>query len=57
MKYEFVHYQDMKKIAQFGYAVNELPVVLINGQLAFSGHVKGEHLVRMKLEEIMKYTF
>jgi len=56
IKYEFVHYQDMKTISQFGYGINELPVLLINGQLAFSGHVRGEHLVRMKFEEIMRYT-
>jgi len=39
---------------KYGYAINKLPLVIINGSVEFVGHVKQEHLIRMKLEEINK---
>ena len=40
---------------QLGYSLAQLPVLLINGNVEFAGHVKEVHLIRMKLEEIMKH--
>jgi len=54
MKYEFIHYQSIKEISAFGYSIKELPVLLINGEVAFIGHVQGESAVRLKFEEILK---
>jgi len=58
MKYEFIH-QDGKKeilaaLLQYGYTIKNLPITLINGEIAFLGHVKGENVIRWKLEDILK---
>ena len=58
IKYELIHHQAKKEIigllARYGYAINQLPITLINGEIVFIGNVKGENLIRWKLEEIMK---
>ncbi|HNX81969.1 MAG TPA: thioredoxin family protein [Candidatus Omnitrophota bacterium] len=46
--------KDFKLADQYGYNVSQLPLVLINGQVAFVGHVKEESVVRAKLEEILR---
>jgi hypothetical protein len=55
IKHEFIHYEKIKEISRFGYSIKELPVLFINGEVAFIGHVQGESAIRMKLEEILKY--
>jgi|GEM_PF-542289 len=58
IRYEFVHLQTKREIIGFlmryGYVINQLPITLINDEVAFIGHVKGENVIRWKLEEIMK---
>ncbi len=58
IRYELIHHENKKEIIEllthYGYAINQLPVTLINGEVAFIGHVKGENVIRWKLEEIMK---
>lgn len=39
---------------QLGYSLIQLPVLLINGNVEFVGHVKEVHLIGMKFEEIMR---
>lgn len=56
--YELIHHSRRKEVMEFithnGYTIKQLPVVFINGELCFFGHVKGENIIRWKLEEIMK---
>ena len=58
MKYEFIHRKERKEViaalAHYGYTINQLPITLINGEIAFIGHVKGENVIRWKLEEILR---
>jgi hypothetical protein len=58
IKYDFIHYETKKEIvgflARYGFTINQLPITLINGEISFIGHVKGENVIRWKLEEIMK---
>jgi hypothetical protein len=58
IKYELIHCENKKEViaalARYGYSINQLPITLINGEIAFIGHVKGENVIRWKLEEIMK---
>jgi hypothetical protein len=53
-KYEFKHNKDIHVAEKYGYNVTQLPIVRINGDIEFVGHVKEEHLIRMKLEEIIR---
>ncbi len=57
IKYRFIHTQMRKEIIIFlnsqGYTINQLPIALVNGQVAFIGHV-AENVIRWKLEEIMR---
>lgn len=59
LKYELIHYESNKDILPLitkrGLFISQLPALLINGELVFLGHVKGDHIIRMKLEEILKY--
>lgn len=54
MKYEFIHNENALDAAKYGYAVNKLPLLIINGNVELVGHVKEEHIIRKKLEEILK---
>jgi len=54
IKYEFKLNKDIKQADKYGYNLSQLPILLINGNVAFVGHVKGENLVRMKLEEALR---
>ncbi len=58
IRFEFIHYQFKREILmqlmRYGFAFNQMPITLINGEVVFIGHVKGENVVRWKLEEIMK---
>jgi len=58
IRYQLIHREKKKEIIEFltryGYTINQLPVTLINGEVAFIGHVRGENVIRWKLEEIMK---
>lgn len=58
IKCAFAHIDSKKEIvaalARYGYAINQLPITLINGEIAFIGHVKGENVIRWKLEEILR---
>ncbi len=59
MRYEFIFCADRKeamaKIRSSGYDLNQLPVTLINGQLAFSGSRITEQEIRIIVEGILKY--
>src|SRR5512135_3757395 len=37
-----------------GFKILDLPIVLINGEVAFVGPFKNERLIRIKLEEILR---
>ena len=58
IRYEFIHCYKRKEviglIARYGYTINQLPITLINGEICFIGHIRGENVIRWKLEEIMK---
>lgn len=53
-KYEFKHNKNIHDAEKYGYNITQLPIVKINGDIEFVGHVKEEHLIRMKLEEIIR---
>jgi hypothetical protein len=44
--------QEMNK---YGFNTGQLPIVLINDALAFTGQIEGDNVIRMKFEEIMKW--
>jgi len=52
IRYEFNHNTNVLDASKYGYAINQLPLVIINGNIEFVGHVKEEYLIRIKLEEI-----
>jgi hypothetical protein len=58
ISYDFIHRETKKEVIDFlvhyGYTINQLPITLINDEICFIGHVKGENVIRWKLEEIMK---
>lgn len=58
IKYDFKHRETKKEVVEFlvryGYAINQLPIALVNDEVCFIGHVKGENVIRWKFEEIMK---
>ncbi len=54
IKYALEHIKDIRKAEDYGLNITQLPLTLINGEVAFAGHVKGDHIVRMKLEEFMR---
>jgi len=54
LKYELKLNKNIHEAEKYGYNVTQLPVVKINGDIEFVGHVKEEHLIRMKLEEIIR---
>ena len=45
----------MKEVIRSGYAVNQLPVTRINGEVAFTGSTISEQRIRIILEGILKY--
>jgi len=45
----------MREINKSSYAINELPVILVNGQVAFTGSRISTQRIRMALEGILKY--
>ena len=45
----------MKALIRSGYAINQIPIVLINGEVAFTGSRITEQRIRLILEGIMKY--
>jgi len=54
IKYQFNRNENILDAAKYGYAINQLPLVLINGNIEFVGFVKEESLLRIKLEAINK---
>lgn len=54
IKYHFKHIKDIRMAENYGLNITQLPLTIINGEVAFAGHVKGDHIVRMKLEEYMR---
>jgi hypothetical protein len=54
VKYKYKFNKNVRDVEKYGYAIYQTPVLMVNGNVAFVGHVKGEHLIRMRLEAIMK---
>ncbi len=54
IKYEFKHNTNIRDVAKYSFNMTQMPILLINGNVEFAGNVKEEHLIRIKLEEIMK---
>ncbi len=56
---ELIYYADRKKgmeeVIRSGYAINQLPVIRINGEVAFTGSTISEQGIRLILEGILKY--
>ena len=59
IKCEVKHSQTKVEVIQgmnkYGFNASQMPIVLINGALAFAGQIEGDAVIRMKFEEIMKY--
>ncbi len=54
---EFKHNKNILEAEKHGYKILDLPIVLINGKVAFVGPFKNERLIRVKLEDILKNPF
>ena len=54
IKSVFTYNKNILEAEKYGYKILDLPIVLINGKVAFVGLFKSEHLIRTKLEEILK---
>lgn len=58
IRYQFVYPQNKKEfiaaLKKYEYTAKEVPITLINDVVAFVGHVKGDNVIRWKLEDIMK---
>ena len=54
IKCNFKYNKNILDAEKLGYKILDLPIVLINGKVAFVGLFKSEHLIRTKLEEILK---
>ena len=56
---KFIIYTNRKeaveRAAKLGYVINQLPVVFINEEVAFTGSAMSEQRIRMILEGILKY--
>jgi len=56
---ELIYYTNRKEameaVIRSGYAINELPVILINGAVAFTGSRISEQRIRIILEGILQY--
>lgn len=59
MHCELITYTDrkeaMKEIIKCGYGFNQLPVVRIHGEVAFTGSMISEQEIRIILEGVLKY--
>jgi len=54
IKYEFKHNKNIRDVTKYNFNMTQMPILLINDNVEFAGHVKEEHLIRIKLEEVMK---
>ena len=53
MQCVFKHNRNILEAEKYGCKVVDLPIVLVNGKVAFVGRVKGEHIIRAKILEIL----
>jgi hypothetical protein len=59
MRCEFIYYNTRKealvRLSKLGLNIAQLPITLINGQVAFTGSKVGEHEIRLIVEGILRY--
>jgi len=46
---------DKRAADKLGYNLKQLPILIINGNVEFVGHIKEESLIRAKLEDLLKH--
>jgi hypothetical protein len=58
LNYDLISYENkrdaFKAAARHNFNMTQLPVVLINEEVVFIGHVLGENVFRMKIMEILR---
>ncbi len=55
LDYTITMNSDVRAADKHGFGLNQLPVLIINGNVEFVGHIKEESLIRAKIESILKH--